>query len=906
VDLWGPRTGAGVGRTIVDGLALALLVGVVFGLERFDFARATVERAEVDTLTPSWLVATWMVAALLGLALGIYVAARTASVASGIAAGRQAAKRWPPALVRLLAGAAVAMWTLWQVAGIGVVEGARSLPDPSVLRWTALALALATVLAGGLLVDLRSVASRASIVFVQIAALLALFALVFFVRKTADQLNDVLRAWGDGPPSRAVAGIAAALLLGALLRASADRLLVPRDRRLPLPPSIRWAVAGTSASAALLLWIAGGEAAAALAALVALAAATTTRVPPRKPARPPPGLDETSLRRFAATLGVVPLGILLIGLAGASVDSVLLPSPPSGTDIALIGWSALVLVTFGMLSARAHGPFRLPWTKLDDRVAGCAVGAIGFVVGLLVAVVPDLATIGLGVLAGLLAFKAFGEHGAHELWAAWGVVLGVGLAVSLEPVEAPRALGAFGLALFGLTGILAVLHIAASLGARRAPPIRIPLWGHVFVPGLLAVWIAVAWFTAPERAHQARTLATAEAEATTIEIEVRRWLDAEAPARGEVPMVLVGASGGGSKAAYWTALVLDCLLGEGVPSETTDDECNGSRRAPERLDHVFLISSVSGGSIGVYQTLTHLNLVEQKPWLTQTAEREVLSPLVAWGLFHDLPLFMLGAHTDPNRCDDPLECPLDADRALVQEGALSEDVPDRGLLGQRRPLTTFNGTVGWGPDRITLSPAGLAPEPMKDAIDAHDVIGAEDLRLVTAALLSARFPVLEPAGRLGGDSAVEVRDGGIVENTGLLTILQLIPAVQDTIRQWKAERPAARADVHVRLIVVSIDDDVLWPEGDENERGGFRGSGLRTAVLRKRLRGCLLGPVTYRRISPSPHVGAQAATGWETSQTSRREDLGESFRTGRTGVADAVQELRDVLDGKPRRDRCDS
>ena len=36
-------------------------------------------------------------------------------------------------------------------------------------------------------------------------------------------------------------------------------------------------------------------------------------------------------------------------------------------------------------------------------------------------------------------------------------------------------------------------------------------------------------------------------------------------------MLHVGASGGGSKAAYWTDLVLDCILGEGAPVEGEDE-----------------------------------------------------------------------------------------------------------------------------------------------------------------------------------------------------------------------------------------------------------------------------------------------------------------------------------------------
>jgi hypothetical protein len=59
--------------------------------------------------------------------------------------------------------------------------------------------------------------------------------------------------------------------------------------------------------------------------------------------------------------------------------------------------------------------------------------------------------------------------------------------------------------------------------------------------------------------------------------------------------------------------------------------------------------------------------------------------------------------------------------------------------------------------------------------------GSNDMRLSTAAVLSARFPVLSPAGvfqyedRRGRTHKTRVVDGGYFDNTGLETINQLIP-----------------------------------------------------------------------------------------------------------------------------------
>jgi hypothetical protein len=59
---------------------------------------------------------------------------------------------------------------------------------------------------------------------------------------------------------------------------------------------------------------------------------------------------------------------------------------------------------------------------------------------------------------------------------------------------------------------------------------------------------------------------------------------------------------------------------------------------------------------------------------------------------------------------------------------------------------------------------------------------------------------------------------------------------------------------------------------------------------------CQTPDVAYMRISPEPHVGAHAATGWEISQTGRRNDLGRSLEAGTDGSGQ-ITTLRRWLDG---------
>jgi hypothetical protein len=381
---------------------------------------------------------------------------------------------------------------------------------------------------------------------------------------------------------------------------------------------------------------------------------------------------------------------------------------------------------------------------------------------------------------------------------------------------------------------------------------------------------------------------------------------------------------------------------------------------------LFLTSSVSGGSVGVYHYTRHLADVEGgRAWIRDTAGVEVLSPIVAWGLFHDLPAFMAGADVDPSRCtDDKRACLRNADRALVQEAAVAgfEDdaVPGEGgsrVLDPREPrapVTIFNAALDGAEGRVLISPVSLSPpretgcptpwtgDPAAGSMDGHDLLNRtrravppttprtyttvepfSDLPLVTAALLSARFPVVAPAARLGvteppagsrGCETLEtlppqmLRDGGYVENSGLLTVIELIPTIQRAIADWTP--PGGGERPHVPIVVLSIDDDPTIANGDPDLSRGSRsslgisktsGPGYFTRLARDRLESCQYRGVHYARVSPEPHVGAQAATGWEISETARREDLVAALSDPRRGAGRVLETVRDVIDGGAER-----
>jgi hypothetical protein len=799
---------------------------------------------------------------------------------------------------------------------------------------------------------------------VQLLLLALLAVVVFLVPITAAQVSDVLRAWGDKPLSRAATGVAGALLLGAVCRASATRLLVPvqwADRwtaggwRIALPAAALVALA----FGLLHLWPA------LVMVLVIVAVGAATRWSP--PQQPDDALG-SRLRRLAGTLGVVPLAIVFAGLSSALVDTLLLPSSLTDADLGLLTTTLVVGLALAVLAAYAHPPADwdpLRWKSAARWYVG-PIGLSGCILAFLAGsggTVGDVASVLLALGAAALAFWVLPDRAAPRFWGAGGAALGMIAAVYADPIGAPRALGTLGVALLGIAGMLVLLHLAAAASARRVPRgvFRQPwLPKHVPLVTLLIVWGVAAWIIndkANETVHQARTVSATSAPGP-IDDAVAQWLDREATGSpDQVPMLLVAASGGGAKAAYWTDLVLDCVFGEGAPASGEGGECDPPQGS-DRLARLFLTSSVSGGSVGVYHLVRHRRRAQA--WVDAAAGPEVLSPAVAWGLLHDLPAFMIGMHNDPRRCVDGSSCRRHADRALVQEAAVANFengiVPPKGggLLEARAdgaPVTVFNGALDGADGRVLLSPLSLAPprsrnpvcrtpwtgEPAAGSVDGHDMLNVQreqlpqqrprrfvpvppynDVPFVTAALLSARFPIVSPAARLGDTKPrgkvrgcdmpatlppVQIRDGGYVENSGVLTIVDLLPALDRAVQQWKTSND--KEDLDVPFIVVSIDDDPAViggdPELEEAPRDSLgiskrAGPGYLTRMSRDRLESCQHPNVHYVRISPAPHTGAQAATGWELSRTTREEDLAAALADGQR-AGEAVQKLRDALEG---------
>lgn len=305
----------------------------------------------------------------------------------------------------------------------------------------------------------------------------------------------------------------------------------------------------------------------------------------------------------------------------------------------------------------------------------------------------------------------------------------------------------------------------------------------------------------------------------TVEDALRRWEKGRSD--GE-PLVLVATAGGASRAAYWTGTVLRAL----------DDRSKG-----QFSDHVFAISSVSGGALGAIGYAAWLAdrpmASEAEPTAAQARlnfvqdffGQDYLGPSVGALLFPDLiqrflPLpvlpdraasleeaFELGWQQSAEECKQQ-PCPkptrfADEYTRIWSKSRLHEG-GDRWV-----PIVLANGTHVETGKRIITAPVQIDTSVFEDTYDFYRLAPAP-IRASTAVLNSARFTVVSPPGRLVRDGVTTGRiiDGGYFENGGMETVYDLARYLRRTMQP---ARPI--------IIVEILNDDTLSDEDLKRHSG---------------------------------------------------------------------------------------
>ncbi len=269
----------------------------------------------------------------------------------------------------------------------------------------------------------------------------------------------------------------------------------------------------------------------------------------------------------------------------------------------------------------------------------------------------------------------------------------------------------------------------------------------------------------------------------------------------ETPVVLICAEGGGIYAAFHTAMVL----------ATIQD------RSPRFAEHVFAISGVSGGSVGASLWVAALEAdrarteasasladglafgptlpaqTQMQKLLQDVLGSDLLSRVLAYGLGIDFLQAIIPAPIGWADRARQLEYALEeaAEKSLgapVMASAFNDLWPGNAGLGRAHtsvPYLFLNTTCVETGGRVMISPLSLAARDAPGPRTLPEYTPDWNVRLSTAAVLSARFPYVTPAGRFPrtfldtGCPAGEGRlaDGGYFDNAGATTLHEILAVI---------------------------------------------------------------------------------------------------------------------------------
>ena len=287
------------------------------------------------------------------------------------------------------------------------------------------------------------------------------------------------------------------------------------------------------------------------------------------------------------------------------------------------------------------------------------------------------------------------------------------------------------------------------------------------------------------------------------------------------PVIFVASAGGASRAAYWTTSSLGKL----------EDEARSSSRA--FADNVFVISGVSGGSLGAAAFVTTLDLVRRAPpgsrgcrSVRKAADRftgqDHLATVVGMMVFPDLLQRFLPVPVDSWDRSRGLEEVWKRDwDALMRRCGDTDGSPPNPWSRAFTSLYAGGGEAGRLPSLALNTTALQAGQLVMQAnfrltrTDSFDLLSTElttgSLTLAQAVHNSARFPYISPAGVVGMTHPPpshwydklhrvgiwdRLGDGGYVEATGTLALGQIIQQLRQAglIRSAAAPGTCANAD----------------------------------------------------------------------------------------------------------------
>ena len=383
--------------------------------------------------------------------------------------------------------------------------------------------------------------------------------------------------------------------------------------------------------------------------------------------------------------------------------------------------------------------------------------------------------------------------------------------------------------IFAIDLVLSILFLSPTVG-RYIPSLENYLPRAVFVPVLLGIYVPflallgilshrfrwplillflvglAVWGLFREDRHNVRLAASsAPAQRIALEEAVNRWKAANGCLQGNCPQpIIVAGSGGASRAAFMTANALALL----------------QEKYPDFRKRLFAMSTVSGSSLGAAAFLAGLDWKDGPPGPETCRDRrfqgwfgchevggDVLDPSkttlqkrIQLFLSYDFltPVAVTLTFSDMWRVLSNRAVKLETSWEAAWSEVTGDKAPGGDFSkrlslflpnGEWRPLLIFNGTSVGSGRRIIVSsllPTHQGRRLFADAFDFYEMAcpGQDpktptcDLRLSTAVTMSARFPLVSPAGVIVRNKVPvdRVVDGGYFENFGAQSALELARA----------------------------------------------------------------------------------------------------------------------------------
>lgn len=259
------------------------------------------------------------------------------------------------------------------------------------------------------------------------------------------------------------------------------------------------------------------------------------------------------------------------------------------------------------------------------------------------------------------------------------------------------------------------------------------------------------------------------------------------------PIIFIGCTGGGSKAATWTFYSLswaDSLLGGKL------------------LQHTYLISGSSGGALGAaylrelhYRRLTGLLKNASLDSLTECIAADILNPIVGTMLLSDFFIptgrFTYEGHIYPKDRGYAFEKRFNENTGFVLNRKFYDYAPAE--ANATIPLMIFSPTVINDGRRMLFctQPLGFIPQkplardtfshlPKIEDIEFRRLCtgpGSRDISFLSVLRANATFPLILPAVALPTRPRVELMDAGFRDNYGLQNIIKYIFCLRDWLNK---------------------------------------------------------------------------------------------------------------------------